>query len=403
MQKLWQKILLLCVACVIYMQGLCLAEVAPNEVLTGVNTANTTINELVNEKPLFIIMGPTWAEPFVKAMSTIETMYKKYGNQLNFAAILVDDQTSAAAAATFVQSRRLTVPVYMCDSKKIKKDYNLQAYPMSFFVAPDGTILGKDFGNMAEQRWDNFLSRNLETLGENTGDAMTVLDGSDDVDPSMIDNVPLQSEGAMQYRIMESGAIEFVLRVPWYEGQYLYLREPPYYIVSSSDSVVVDGLGDYTILGKTKAGEEGRIEDKYFDYGSFTYDSKTDMFTFYRNDYDGMGNVIGACYDYRMRVIDKNTVYIEKLEEEPVRSRPIPRIKQDTSYPTITYRYVPFSTVKDRIPGAVFEAEYTGGWVWFGDRDYWPHEPQYSLLTFYVDGLLAFKAAGCHAGNLPKE
>ncbi len=159
MRKVWSRIFILCMACMICMSGLCLAKIAPDEVLTGINTANTTINGLVGEKPVYINFWASWCDPCVGEMRAIAAMYQKYGDRVRFAAVSIDDEAGKAPA--FVRSNGLTFPVYMGDSQKISTDYQMDAIPRSVFIGTDGNILEEHVGAMTEQELDRFLARNL--------------------------------------------------------------------------------------------------------------------------------------------------------------------------------------------------------------------------------------------------
>lgn len=135
------------------------AKAAPDEALVGINTGDATIYGLAGEKPLFLNFWATWCPPCVGEMPAIEAMYQKYGDRLHFAAVSVDEESGAAAS--FVQSRGLTVPIYTGDLQKLGSDYQLDAIPRSVLVGTDGTILAEHLGGMDEAALEAFLSKAL--------------------------------------------------------------------------------------------------------------------------------------------------------------------------------------------------------------------------------------------------
>ena len=136
------------------------AKAAPDEALVGVvNASDTTIYGLAGEKPVFLNFWATWCPPCVGEMPAIEEMYKRYGDRLHFAAVSVDDENGAAAA--FVQSRGLTVPVYTGALNKIGNDYNLDAIPKSVLVGTDGAIIAEHVGGMSAAELEAFLRKAL--------------------------------------------------------------------------------------------------------------------------------------------------------------------------------------------------------------------------------------------------
>ena len=135
------------------------AKAAPDEALIGINTSDATIHGLAGEKPVFLNFWATWCPYCTKEMPAIEELYKKYGGRLNFAAVSVDDENGAAAA--FVQSRGLTVPVYTGALNKIGNDYNLDAIPKSVLVGTDGAIIAEHVGGMSAAELEAFLMKAL--------------------------------------------------------------------------------------------------------------------------------------------------------------------------------------------------------------------------------------------------
>ncbi len=132
---------------------------APDAAIAGVNTENTTIHGLAKGKPLFLNFWATWCPPCVEEMPAVEAMYKKYGDRVNFAAISMDEEPGAAA--NFIKSRGLTVPVYTGDLKALGKDYQIDAIPRSILIGKDGTILADHLGGMNEAALEEFLSKGL--------------------------------------------------------------------------------------------------------------------------------------------------------------------------------------------------------------------------------------------------
>ena len=135
------------------------AKAAPDEALVGINTSDAAVYGLAGEKPLYLNFWATWCPPCVGEMPAIEAMYRKYGDRLHFAAVSVDDEKGAAAA--FIQSRGLTVPVYTGDLDKIGNDYMLDAIPKSVLVGTDGSIIAERVGGMSEAELEAFLAKAL--------------------------------------------------------------------------------------------------------------------------------------------------------------------------------------------------------------------------------------------------
>ena len=151
------------------------------------------------------------------------------------------------------------------------------------------------------------------------------------------------------YEVLDSGAVKFTVRCPDidtstsgypYTENYIFTKPERYsnypgkYMLGTPLSEVND-----TLMVSETSGTMG---------DAFDYDPQTQMFIWY--EWYGENEVF---YKYRMRVIDKNTVYIEELyNNSPVVSE------------ASTYGYMPYNTVPSEIEySSDYSVEYKGQYI----------------------------------------
>jgi cytochrome c biogenesis protein CcmG/thiol:disulfide interchange protein DsbE len=92
-------------------------------------------------KPVLINLWASWCPPCKAEMPAIERVYQNYkGQGLQVIAINTTYQDTRAAADSFAQSEGLTFPIVYDTDGKVSREYQLQALPSTFFIAPNGKI-----------------------------------------------------------------------------------------------------------------------------------------------------------------------------------------------------------------------------------------------------------------------
>ena len=98
----------------------------------------------------------SWCPPCVREMPHIDALYQKYGDQINFAAVTIDENTGDAQA--YLAKSGVSVPVYTGNINGIAADYGLEAIPVSVLIAADGTVLAQTVGGMDASALEAFLA-----------------------------------------------------------------------------------------------------------------------------------------------------------------------------------------------------------------------------------------------------
>lgn len=133
---------------------------AADAVLTRFDGQKTSIKELYKDKPLYINFWASWCGPCVNEMPNIDSLAQKYGDQINFAAISVDEEPGDAKA--FVQRSGFSMSFYTGDNQLLGSAYGLSAIPVSILVDKDGNIIAKAVGGMSESDLEEFLQPALK-------------------------------------------------------------------------------------------------------------------------------------------------------------------------------------------------------------------------------------------------
>ena len=136
------------------------AAQAPDAAIMQIGSGEaSSIAALSNNRPLYLNFWASWCPPCVGEMPSIDALYRKYGEQMNFACVSVD--SSEADARAFYEKAGLSVPLFYGDAAAICQAYDIQAIPVSLLVAPGGEIIDSHIGGMNESELEAFLKKAL--------------------------------------------------------------------------------------------------------------------------------------------------------------------------------------------------------------------------------------------------
>lgn len=134
-------------------------QVAADINLKGINVDSTTLNELRQEKPVYLNFWAPWCAPCVEELPEIDMMYERYGNRINFAAVAV--HAEGQDLEKFVGDKGFEVPIYQANAREIVESYRLDAVPASLLISTDGTIIAEHLGGMNANEMEEFLAQAL--------------------------------------------------------------------------------------------------------------------------------------------------------------------------------------------------------------------------------------------------
>lgn len=394
MRKAWQRIFLLCIACLVCMGGVCLAKEDDG------NWVQYYYHDDIN---IFYVdtdsiktceyEGRKYLEAKIKRKKTQVEDYVVFGRMVEVTGaefhILFDVENRKAMYLEWYNEAAKS------GRKKGKRDISLiknggesiEGHPGPEKLLP-----------WIEQNYPSIINEIRtfnQSVPQSAPGANTGATGAPKVPSGSLEAIV----GDIEYEVLDSGAVKFSPRCMAYTGlddsNSFSLYEPSYFIFAKPEkysawpgAYVVGFLNNYYDDATISTHVEVMNED------AFDYDPKTQTFTFYNWE----PNPREVFIFYRMRVIDKNTVCIT----------------EDSKGYANTYRYMPYDKlpVKSQIVDGVsvtVEENSMYNWnycdrnncVWCGDHApyFWP---DVGRLNAVVDMARAFLAVNGKVGTAPE-
>ena len=110
---------------------------AYNFTMQDMNGTSVKLSSL-SDKPIVLNFWASWCPPCKAEMPDFEAAYKKYGNEVNFVMVSVDDTFSEAA--DFMASSGYTFPAYYDVNGEGGYLYSITSIPRTYFINKDGYI-----------------------------------------------------------------------------------------------------------------------------------------------------------------------------------------------------------------------------------------------------------------------
>ena len=404
MRKVWSRIFLLCMACMICMSGLCLAkedEEKENWVRYYYKDSNNIFYVDTNSIKVREYEGRKYLDVKVRAKGEQEEWYYI---------------VTRTVEVTYAKWHK----VFDIENRKV---LNLE-WDNKYSTPKKGT---RDISELGERGWDLhkylFDEQLVSWVEQNYPSIINEIRAHNQSLPGAKTDVTgaANATGDMtppQYDITDSGVVKYTMRADTHDSVKAWTSPggPDYYIVKMSDSLRAKKSqwgytvpGDYIIaywkyphqqyvkytddtweFSEEYSPEEEQDKELRV-YKTFSYDPATDMFTFYSGDF----------YEMRMRVIDRNTIYVEDLQ--------VKEGGQPANWKaewTAVFNYVDYNSLtKPHKEYADFHniLVYMDDGIWFPD-----HKCEMAGSTCYqnlfsacVDMALAFKAVKGQIGELP--
>ncbi len=99
--------------------------------------------------PLVVNFWASWCPPCRKEMPALARVAQQLAGKVDFVGLDTQDQRSAGLA--FARSTNVHYPLAF-DTAQVWSAYGVYGLPTTFFIAPDGKILGKQVGGLTESR-----------------------------------------------------------------------------------------------------------------------------------------------------------------------------------------------------------------------------------------------------------
>jgi len=114
-------------------------------------------------KFLWLNFWATWCSPCRIEMPSMQKLWKKFGNK-NFTILAVDLKENEEKVRLFIKQNGYTFPVVLDREGKIGSMYGIRGIPTSFFIDPQGKIIGVAIG--AREWMDKSFYSFLEKLSK---------------------------------------------------------------------------------------------------------------------------------------------------------------------------------------------------------------------------------------------
>jgi cytochrome c biogenesis protein CcmG/thiol:disulfide interchange protein DsbE len=120
-------------------EGIAVGAVAPSVVVLNAAGKPVTVTPTLG-RPMLIEFWATWCEFCERLEPTMKTVYGKYGNTVQFAAIAVNVNQTSRRVAKHVHDRTLRYPVYYDESGTAVSAYGVAATSFVVIIGKDGKV-----------------------------------------------------------------------------------------------------------------------------------------------------------------------------------------------------------------------------------------------------------------------
>ncbi|WP_174733035.1 TlpA disulfide reductase family protein [Mesobacillus harenae] len=127
-------------------------NLAPEFTLTDLNGNTVSLQDYQGKKVLLNFWA-SWCPPCKAEMPYMQKLYEQYQDD-GFEILAVNITTTEKKpgdASEFVEANQLTFPIPMDEKGTVSAEYEIMAYPTSFFIDSDGVIRSKVIGGMTEE------------------------------------------------------------------------------------------------------------------------------------------------------------------------------------------------------------------------------------------------------------
>lgn len=104
-------------------------------------------------KPIVLNFWASWCTPCKSEMPVFQEKYEELCDRVTFLVVcVVDGMTETVESGqAYIDKMGYTFPVYFDTTNQAGSVYGVNAIPTSFFIAPDGAVLGYATGALSEE------------------------------------------------------------------------------------------------------------------------------------------------------------------------------------------------------------------------------------------------------------
>jgi thiol-disulfide isomerase/thioredoxin len=133
--------------------------------LSGLNGESIALSDLSGEF-VFLNFWATWCPPCREEMPSMEVLHNELQGE-PFRMVAVNVREDAPTVEGFIDEFGYTYPILLDSDGRVSTNYGVRGIPTTFFIAPNGTVLGMLVGT---RYWDdtdtlNGMKRIAEIVG----------------------------------------------------------------------------------------------------------------------------------------------------------------------------------------------------------------------------------------------
>ena len=120
---------------------------APDFTMLDWEGGEVTLSEFFG-KPIVLNFWASWCGPCKMEMPDIQKYYEKFGEEIHFLLVSVDDSVDTAKA--FIEKEGYTFPVYFDTTSAGAYTYGASSIPLTYFIDTEGNMQAYYMGAMSE-------------------------------------------------------------------------------------------------------------------------------------------------------------------------------------------------------------------------------------------------------------
>ena len=136
--------------------GLAVGFAAPELTLTDLEGQEIRLSEL-RGKPVLVNFWAVWCGFCRIELPEMQEVYQEHKDD-GFVILAIDVQEDPDQVKAFVDELGLTFPIIIDDTGVTTRAYRVRGLPTSYFIGPDGIILGKQIGQIDRQWMQDHLA-----------------------------------------------------------------------------------------------------------------------------------------------------------------------------------------------------------------------------------------------------
>jgi thiol-disulfide isomerase/thioredoxin len=136
--------------------GLAVGFTAPELTITDLEGQEIRLSEL-RGKPVLVNFWAVWCGFCRVELPEMQEVYQEHRDD-GFVILAIDVQEDPAQVKEFVDELGLTFPIIIDDTGVTTRAYRVRGLPTSYFIGPDGVILGKQIGQIDRQWMKDHLA-----------------------------------------------------------------------------------------------------------------------------------------------------------------------------------------------------------------------------------------------------